>query len=172
MNRKVLAINSVIVIVLFLILAKTISIAITMGLSTQPPTISSPLDDFKKPKRAPSLDAHAVILTNGLMGPATKGNLTPALPASTTTAAGTTTAAQDVLLLGTVQGAWKNSFILVKKISTNEEQVFRIGERVYDLGTLTQIKKETAIIKTSASSITLYPPNQLPPQGSPPPANH
>ena len=101
------------------------------------------------------------------MGASTRGQLTPLAVPSKTPTGQSATAPQDIVLLGTVQGVGKNSFILVKRVSTNEEQVFRIGEKIYDLGTLIKIQKETATVRTASATVTLYPPNQAPPSNSP-----
>lgn len=168
MNRKVLMVNSGLVILLFLIISKAISIVIAMGLSSHFTTNSSKVPLSQNLSPAPPLfESHAVILTSGLMGASTRGQLTPLAVPSKTPTGQSATAPQDIVLLGTVQGVGKNSFILVKRVSTNEEQVFRIGEKIYDLGTLIKIQKETATVRTASATVTLYPPNQTPPSNSP-----
>ena len=47
-----------------------------------------------------------------------------------------TTAQSDLLLLGTAIGSFRETFALIQKTSTKEERVFRLGDRVYDIGPL------------------------------------
>jgi general secretion pathway protein C len=107
-------------------------------------------------QRTSTLQSHALILEKGLFGPATKGSLTPTLKAATNT--GQTTAESDLILLGTAAGSPRTSFILVRRISSNEERVFRIGDKVFDLGTLTSVQKETAELHSGTRTITLRTP--------------
>ena len=103
-------------------------------------------------KRTPDLESSSAILSNGLFGPATKGSL---VPVAIKGANGTQTTGQgDIVLLGTA-GTGNSGFILLRKISGNEERVFKIGEKVFDLGVLTAVKKESADIRTDSGLITL-----------------
>jgi len=46
----------------------------------------------------------------------------------------------------------------VRKTSSNEERVFKTGEKVFDLGTLTEVQKESAKLASGGSTITLRTP--------------
>lgn len=112
------------------------------------PSRTQPADDLKN---------SAVILEKGLFGPATRGTLAPIAPTAHKNTA-PTVAQTDLILLGTATGSLRESFILVRRTSTNEERVFRLGERVFDLGSLQTIRKETAVIKNGSQLITLQTP--------------
>ena len=109
------------------------------------------------PQRNTTLQSYAVILEKGLFGPATRGVLTPtAAPLTKNTVQ--TTAESDLTLLGTVTGSARTSFVLIRKTGSNEERVFRLGERVFDLGTLNEVHKETAVVRSGTQTITLRTP--------------
>lgn len=103
------------------------------------------------------LQGFAIILEKALFGPATKGTLTPALQPSANTPP--PVSQSDLSLLGTAIGSPRTSFILVRRTSSNEERVFKLGEKVFDLGTLSAIKKETAEVRSGSQLITLRTPS-------------
>jgi general secretion pathway protein C len=109
------------------------------------------------PQRSTTLQSHAIILEKGLFGPATKGVLTPALKPATTNAA-PVTAESDLVLLGTATGSSRTSFILIRRTSSNEERVFRISDKVFDLGVLQSVHKESAELRSENRTITLRTP--------------
>lgn len=100
------------------------------------------------------LQSFAIILEKALFGPATKGVLSQALQTSTTP-----TSQSDLSLLGTATGSPRTSFVLIRRNSSNEERVFKLGEKIFDLGTLSAIKKETAEIRSGSQLITLRTPS-------------
>ncbi len=110
-------------------------------------------------RQQPPLDLRncAPILAQGLFGPATRGVLTP-LAAASTTAAAPAVPQTDLLLLGTAAGSPRESFILIHRTSTGDERVFRLGERVFDLGLLVAVHKESADIRNQGQTITLRTP--------------
>lgn len=103
------------------------------------------------------LQGFAAILDKSLFGPATKGVLTPVQQPSVSTAP--PVSQSDLSLLGTAIGSPRASFVLVRRNSSNEERVFKLGEKVFDLGTLSTIKKETAEIRSGSQLITLRTPS-------------
>lgn len=86
----------------------------------------------------------APILSKGLFGKATVGVLTPIVAKTTATEKAQTPAFNqaDLILLGTVQGSFRESFALIQKVSSKEERVFRMGDTVYNAGPLVSVKKE------------------------------
>ena len=109
------------------------------------------------PAPAEDLAAYAPILEKGLFGKATEGKLTPitkAAPEATPSA----TSEKDLLLLGTVVGSFRETFALILKQSTKEERVFRLGEKVFDIGPLVAVKKETAEISSGGQRIRIAVP--------------
>ena len=127
------------------------------------------------PAPAEDLAAYAPILEKGLFGKATEGKLTPitqAAPEATPSA----TSEKDLLLLGTVVGSFRETFALILKQSTKEERVFRLGDKVFDIGSLVAVKKETAEILAGGQRIKIAVPmaageadkGAAPPQPPPP----
>lgn len=88
------------------------------------------------------LMAYAPILAKGLFGKATQGVLTPVLAKSTEKNQPAAFNQADYILLGTVQGSFRESFALIQKVSLKEERVFRLGDSVFDAGSLVTVKKE------------------------------
>lgn len=86
--------------------------------------------------------AFAPILSRGLFGKATQGALTPVVPRSAEKAQAQAFNQADFVLLGTVQGSFRESFALIQKVSSKEERVFRMGDMVYNAGPLMTVKKE------------------------------
>lgn len=112
------------------------------------------------PKNHATLQSYAIILEKGLLGPATRGTLTPIMQQSTSTVPATTQ--NDLVLLGTAAGSPRSSFALIRRTSSNEERVFRVGEKVFDLGVLTAVRKETAELRSGDRLITLRTPDAPP----------
>jgi len=111
---------------------------------------------------------HAQIIEQGLFGAATKGRLIPLSQQTANASPPASIPQSDLLLLGTAAGSPRESFVLIRRLSTNEERVFRIGERVFDLGLLYAVHKETADIKNGPQVITLRTP-QAPAEADKPP---
>jgi general secretion pathway protein C len=98
------------------------------------------------------------ILSKGLFGKATQGNLTPIVAKN----AGKPDAAafnlSDFTLLGTAQGSPRESFALVQKNSSKEERVFRVGDTVFNIGPLALVRKDYVEIQTGATRTKLTTP--------------
>jgi general secretion pathway protein C len=116
----------------------------------------------KKTNPAPSassvedLGFFSPILEKGLFGKATQGKLT----SIAVNAGSTKTAASpgDLILLGTAVGSSRETFALMQKSSTHEEQAFRLGEKVFDLGTLEAVKKDSVEIMSGGRRIKIVVP--------------
>lgn len=156
MHRVTLPLN-----ILFSLLILTISAKILADVASDRLLMlsSTPVTTVKNVTTSPapaSLQSYAAILEKGLLGQATRGSLTPLNKQTTPT--GPTTSQTDLILLGTVTGSPRESFILVHRTSSNEERVFRLGERIFDLGLLIAVHKESADIKTNNQVIVLRTP--------------
>jgi general secretion pathway protein C len=102
----------------------------------------------------------APILEKGLFGTATQGKLTT-ITQSPVTKGAPVTAQSDIVLLGTAIGSFRETFALIQKTSSKEERVFRLGDRVYDIGPLVEVKKEQAEIQAGGQRIKLLTPTAV-----------
>ncbi|MHB8122387.1 MAG: type II secretion system protein GspC [Desulfuromonadaceae bacterium] len=116
--------------------------------------------------RTEDLSFYAPILTAGLFGKATQGQLTPITSASTAGQAVPATAPAELMLLGTVVGSFRETFALVRHMTKQEERVFRLGEMVFDAGRLAEVRKESAFIVINNRKVELLTP-MTPPMASP-----
>lgn len=132
------------------------------------PKGSAPISASRQQQTVSDIKTAGVILEKGLFGTATRGVLQPIAPPAAKTAS-PAVVQTDLLLLGTAAGSLRESFILVRRISTGEERVFRLGERVFDLGLLYAVRKETADIRNGSQLVTLRTP-QAPAEGDKPSA--
>jgi len=78
------------------------------------------------------------------------------------------TSRSDLLLLGTAMGSPHETFALIQKTNTKEERVFRLGDRVYDLGTLVAVKKEEVEVEAGGQRIKLTTPTAIGAEGGKP----
>ncbi|CAH2031542.1 type II secretion system protein GspC [Trichlorobacter ammonificans] len=170
MQRSILPANIVLGILILLVTARILADIAAYRLGSLTPAAPAAPADGAASRQALPLGAFGSILEKGLFGPATKGTLTPLTMAAPQPAAAAAPAVApgDLVLLGTAAGTPRQSFVLVRKSSTNEERVFRVGERVFDLGVLSAVHKETADLKSGDRTITLRTPNA--PQEAPRPA--
>jgi len=104
------------------------------------------------------LMAYAPILTKGLFGKATQGALTPVLAKSAEKNQPAAFNQADYILLGTVQGSFRESFALIQKVSSKEERVFRLGDSVFNAGTLVTVKKEYIEVQNGATRTKIMTP--------------
>jgi general secretion pathway protein C len=107
-----------------------------------------------------NLLAYSPILEKGLFGKATIGKLSPLAQASGSQNASTSPA--DLLLLGTAVGSFRETFVMIQRVSTREEQVFRLGDKVFDLGTLAEVRKDSAEILSNGRRIKILAPTAPP----------
>lgn len=166
MDRKILALNIGISALLLVVLAMIASDVIAYRLSR---TFQSP--EKKGAKASPAvrksdLSSFAPILEKGLFGKATQGSLTAIAAAQ---AQGPAAAAPgDLQLLGTAVGSFRETFALVLRQSTREEKVFRLGDKVFDIGPLLSVRKDMIEIQNGATRLKLLAPTAVP--GAPSPA--
>jgi general secretion pathway protein C len=159
MNR-ILAINILLAIFCLTIFAKLAADLVSYRLNHSFPKTVNKASPSTQPVAAEDLTSFAPILEKGLFGAATQGKLTPIMQSSATKGA-PVTAQSDLLLLGTAIGSFRETFALIQKTSTKEERVFRLGDRVYDIGPLVAVKKEQAEIQAGDQRIKLLTPTAV-----------
>ncbi|MDD2499484.1 MAG: type II secretion system protein N [Geobacter sp.] len=159
MRRLTLPLNLLFSVVILITAARILADIASYKLGTSPAKLQ--IKGTQQPnlqlQHQTQLQGFAAILDKSLFGPATKGVLTPAQQPSVSTAP--PVSQSDLSLLGTAIGSPRASFVLVRRNSSNEERVFRLGEKVFDLGTLSAIKKETAEVRSGSQLITLRTPS-------------
>jgi type II secretion system protein C len=104
--------------------------------------------DSSQPERTAQLMEYAPILKNNPFGFAA-GEIKPL-----TAAVNQGNPATNVTLIGTVTGARALSYGVFKD-NTGIQEIFRIGEPVFGIGTLHAVKRDKAIIKKDARSIEI-----------------
>ena len=122
------------------------------------PQGQSPLED---------LSTFAPILEKGLFGKATQGKLTPVVKAPQAQA-GPSISQADLTLLGTVRGSFRETFALIRKSAGQEERVFRLGDKVFDLGPLVSVQKESVEILAGGKKVRLLTPQAIATESSKP----
>ncbi|HEX9023619.1 MAG TPA: type II secretion system protein GspC [Geobacteraceae bacterium] len=155
MNR-ILTLNILLTLCFFVIFAKFAADLVSYRLSHAFPKAAAKTASAPPAAAAEDLNSFASVLEKGLFGPATQGKLTPIMPS---VAKGQPTTSQgDLVLLGTAIGSFRETFALIQKTSSKEERVFRLGDRVFDLGSLVAVKKEEAEIQAGPQRIKLLTP--------------
>jgi general secretion pathway protein C len=158
MQKWLIPVNSCFAVLIVVILALISSDLISFRLGKVFPK-GAPKAALPAPARASTeeLAAYAPILEKGLFGKATQGKLTPIVQSSAAKNPAATSQ-KDLLLLGTAVGSFRETFALVQKLSTKEERVFRLGDQVFDIGTLATVRKEMAEIEAGGKRIKIYTP--------------
>ena len=156
MNR-ILSLNILLALLCFVVLAKLTADLFSYRLAHTYPKSVRKAAPPQQPASAEDLMSFAPILEKGLFGAATQGKLTPHLQSAATTGV-PATSQNDLLLLGTAVGSFRETFALIQKASTREERVFRLGDRVYDLGPLMLVRKDIAEIQAGGERIKLMTP--------------
>ncbi len=160
MQRSLLLFNTILAVLILLISARIIADFAAYRLGSFIPRKPAASAISTASTQTAPLNSYAAILEKGLFGIATKGMLTHiAAPSAQSTAAAPAVAQSDLVLLGTAAGSPRQSFVLIKRTSSNEERVFKMGERVFDLGVLIAVRKESADLKSGTQTITLRTPN-------------
>jgi len=159
MNR-IFAINILLALFCFIIIAKISADLVSYRLNHIFPKTVNEAAPSVKPAEAEDLASFASILEKGLFGSATQGKLTPIVQSAVAKGA-PVTAQSDLLLLGTAVGSFRETFALIQKTSTKEERVFRLGDRVYDIGPLVEVRKEQAVIQAEGQRIKLLTPTAV-----------
>lgn len=108
------------------------------------------------------------IVEKGLFGKATQGRLAPVIQSKAPQEVGGGSAS-DLVLLGTAVGSFRETFALVIKGSTQEERVFRLGEKVFGAGTLVAVEKERAYLSVGGRRVDLVAPTTPAEAGKPAP---
>jgi general secretion pathway protein C len=158
MDKKITALNIVISIMITILLAMIASDVIAYRLSQVYPAEEKKKKPAVPAARGNDLTAFSPILEKGLFGKATQGALTPIAQAGGQAA----TAPGDLALLGTAVGSFRETFALVLRRSTREERVFRLGDKVFDMGPLLSVRKDMVEIGSGASRIKLLAPTAVP----------
>lgn len=167
MPRTVTIINILLGIAIIALLA---AIAVS-GLSHRLGTPLLPKRDKGGAAQTPTLPLtaeltfYSPILTNGLFGKATQGQLSAIVNAPTAAQAAPVTAPTELLLLGTATGSFRETFALVRHTVKQEERVFRLGDMVFDAGRLVQVTREQAFIVVNGKKVELLTP-MTPPTAS------
>jgi general secretion pathway protein C len=156
MNR-ILALNFLLALLCFIVLAKLTADIFSYRLAHSFPKTVSKASPALQPAAAEELMSFAPLLEKGLFGAATQGKLTPIQQSAAATGAPATSQG-DLLLLGTAVGSFHETFALIQKASSKEERVFRLGDRVYDLGPLVLVRKDMAEILAGGRRIKLMTP--------------
>ena len=159
MNRLLTPINYALVVFIIAILALIASDIVSFRISKLFPKKISGITTTQAPSQGgEELAAFASILSKGLFGKATQGNLTPIVAKNTGKAEDAGFNLSDFTLLGTVQGSSRESFALILKNSSKEERVFRMGDAVFNIGPLVLVRKDYVEIRTGATRAKLATP--------------
>lgn len=149
MNRWLLPINSLLAVLIIAALALIASDLLSFRISRLfPPKAPKSVQQQSPQQGADDLMSYAPILSKGLFGKATQGNLTPVAAKTSDKPQAPAFNQADFILLGTVQGSFRESFALIQKVSSKEERVFRMGDTVYNAGPLVTVKKEYVEVLT------------------------
>ncbi len=157
MNR-IIALNILLGFCCFIVLAKLTADLVSHRLNHFFPQTVKKVAPSQVPVASEDLNSFAPILEKGLFGPATVGKLTPIVATTAAKGPAPTTAQNDLVLLGTAVGSYHETFALIQKTSSKEERVFRLGDRVYDLGPLVAVMKDEADIQAGGEKIKLLTP--------------
>ncbi|MBA4394161.1 MAG: general secretion pathway protein GspC [Desulfobacca sp.] len=155
--KKVYLINIAFSLLIIMVVAKLGADLISYRLSLAFPKTSIRDAAGQSPQTVGDLVSFSPILEKGLFGKATQGKL----QAITPTDGGNRRSAPDqegLLLLGTAQGSFRETFALIQKPGTKEERVFRLGEEVFDMGKLVLVKKEMVEMLREGRRIRLFSP--------------
>jgi general secretion pathway protein C len=167
MNR-ILTLNIALILLCLVLLAKVAADIVSYRLSHTFTGIVRKTDAPPPPAAAEDLMAFAPILEKGLFGKATQGRVT-LISQATDHKTPAATLQNDLLLLGTVVGSFRETFALIQKLSSKEERVFRLGDQVFDIGPLVAVKKEMAEILTGGQRIRILTPTATAAEADRPP---
>lgn len=119
--------------------------------------------------RIEDLSYYSPILSSGLFGRMSQGQLTPVTNATASVQAAPATAPAELMLLGTAVGSFRETFALVRHMTKQEERVFRLGDMVFDAGRLADVSREKAHIIINNRKVELLTPMTPPPAAAPQP---
>lgn len=160
MNRCLLPINIAVAVIIIALLALIAADIASYRLGHLfPKTAAKPSSQPQPAAGSDEFTSFAPILEKGLFGKATQGKLTP-IVASSPQAKAPPPAFNpaDFTLLGTVMGSFRETFALILKNSSKEERVFRLGDSVFNLGTLAAVKKEFVEIQAGGARVKIVSP--------------
>ena len=156
MQKRITALNIgfffFIIVVLAMIAADIVSSRLSKAFPPSTIKVSAPAPSVG----GENLLVYSPILEKGLFGKATIGKISPLAQASGSQNASASPA--DLLLLGTAVGSFRETFAMIQRASTREEQVFRLGDKVFDLGTLAGVRKDSAEILSNGRRIKILAP--------------
>jgi general secretion pathway protein C len=138
------------------VIAKVASDFISYRLSHTFTTAGQKINPSPPPSSVEDLGFFSPILEKGFFGKAAQGKLTPIV--QSTNAGNPGASPGDLILMGTAIGSYRETFALLQKKSTHEEQAFRLGEKVFDLGTLEAVNKDSVEIMSSGRRIKIEAP--------------
>ncbi|RII28781.1 MAG: general secretion pathway protein GspC [Geobacter sp.] len=160
MQKWVLPLNIALTLLILSVIAMIASDLVSFRLGKLFPSGTKNQAITTPPPAADDLMSFAPILTKGLFGRATQGQLTP-ITAASSAKQGSGTSQSDLLLLGTARGSFRETFALIQKISTKEERVFRLGDQVYGMGPLVSVQKESAEILAGGQKVNILTPTAV-----------
>lgn len=159
MNRWLLPINSLLATLIIAILALIAADLVSLRIARLfPPKGARPAQIQPGSQGEDDLMAFAPVLAKGLFGKATQGALTPIVAQSAGKGQPAAFNQADYILLGTAQGSFRESFALIAKVSSKEERVFRLGDQVFNAGSLVTVKKEYAEILSGTVKTKIMTP--------------
>jgi len=158
MDKKIKALNIGISVLILIILAMIASDIISNRLSRAFPLIANKNQTPEPASGGADLTAFSPILEKGLFGKATKGALTPITRVESPSAV----SPGDLLLIGTSVGSFRETFALIQRQSTHEEKVFRLGDKVFDIGPLLTVARNMIEIQSGPSRMKLIAPTAVP----------
>lgn len=158
MQRWFLFLNSSLALILISVLALITADLLGYRLKRLFPQSASAPVAAAKGAAPQDLPAFAAILEKGLFGTATRGSLTSIAAVPVASQQAPTAAPSDFVLLGTVQGSFRETFALIQKVSSREERVFRLGDTVFGTGPLISVRKEMAELLVNGQKVKLLTP--------------
>lgn len=162
-NRWLLPIQSLLAVLIIAMLALIAADLISLRISRLfPPKAAKTVQQQTTPQGADDLQSYAPILSKGLFGKATQGTLTPIVAKTAEKNQPAAFNQADYILLGTVQGSFRESFALIQKVSSKEERVFRLGDSVYNAGPLVTVKKEYVEVLSGTVKTKIMTPTAAP----------
>lgn len=159
--KKIHLLSILLLVLIFAALGRIAAGVVSHRLTRAVPVGGSRATAAPAPAAAEDLSTFAGIVEKGLFGKATQGKLVPI--AAAPPKGGTTATAQgDLILVGTARGALRETFALIRRSAPPEERVFRLGEKVFELGTLVSVQKDSAEILAGGRRIRLLTPTAVP----------
>ena len=148
--------NILLIVLICVVLAKAASDFASYRLSHVFPAAGKKIPPVAATASVEDLPSFSPILETGFFGKATQGKLSPITVSSGPQNADVSPG--DLVLLGTATGSFRETFALVLKSSSREEKVFRLGEKVFGMGELVAVRKESAEILAGGRRIKIQTP--------------